>query len=63
MIVLSALNFLLGYSLLIYMNMMGPYKRGLFGLVPWALLKPLFWILHSIAAYKALWQLITRPHY
>ena len=62
-IVLSALNFLLGYSLLIYMNMMGPYKRGLFGLVPWALLKPLFWILHSIAAYKALWQLITRPHY
>ncbi|MBD3753622.1 MAG: glycosyltransferase, partial [Micrococcales bacterium] len=44
-IVLSALNFLLGYSLLIYMNMMGPYKRGLFGLVPWALLKPLFWIL------------------
>jgi hypothetical protein len=45
------------------MNMMGPYKRGLFELVPWALLKPVFWILHSIAAYKALWQLITRPHY
>lgn len=62
-IVLSAVNFLTGYALLIYMNMMGPYKRGLFSLVPWALLKPVFWILHSLAAYKALWQLITRPHY
>lgn len=62
-IVVSAVNFLIGYALLIYMNMMGPYRRGLFSLVPWALLKPVFWLLHSVAAYKALWQLVTRPHY
>ncbi len=57
------LNFLLGNGLIIYLNMMGPFKRGAFWLVPWALVNPLYWILHSIAAYKGLWQLIVRPHY
>ncbi|PZU47323.1 MAG: general secretory system II protein E domain-containing protein [Microbacterium sp.] len=60
---LCLMNFLIGNSLMVYLNMMGPYKRGLFTLVPWALLNPLYWLLHSAAAYKALWQLITRPHY
>lgn len=57
------LNFLIGNSLMIYLNMMGPYKRGSFWLVGWAMLNPVYWLLHSIASYKALWQLITRPHY
>jgi len=56
-------NFLIGNVLMVYVNMMGPFKRGQFHLVPWALLNPVYWILHSIAAYKALWQLVTRPHY
>ncbi|WP_234983301.1 glycosyltransferase [Demequina sp. NBRC 110053] len=57
------LNFLIGNGLIIYLNMMGPFKRGAFWLVPWALLNPLYWVLHSIAAYKGLGQLIVRPHY
>ncbi len=57
------LNFLIGNGLMVYLNMMGPYKRGTFWLVAWALLNPVYWILHSLAAYKALWQLITKPHY
>ena len=24
---------------------------------------PFYWLLHSLASFKALWQLITRPHY
>jgi cellulose synthase/poly-beta-1,6-N-acetylglucosamine synthase-like glycosyltransferase len=28
-----------------------------------SLLFPFYWILHSVAAFRALWQLITRPHY
>ena len=28
-----------------------------------ALSNPLYWVLHSIAAYKALWQLIRKPFY
>ena len=26
-------------------------------------LNPLYWIMHSIAAYKGLWQLIYKPFY
>lgn len=60
---LCLLNFLIGNGLMVYLNMMGPYKRGKFWLVGWALLNPVYWILHSLASYKALWQLITKPHY
>lgn len=28
-----------------------------------ALLSPLYWFLHSFASFKALWQLLTNPHY
>ncbi|CAI9386373.1 hypothetical protein MICABA_00348 [Microbacterium sp. T2.11-28] len=60
---LCLLNFLIGNGLMVYLNMMGPYKRGSFWLVGWALLNPVYWLLHSAASYKALWQLITKPHY
>lgn len=60
---IGLLNFVIGSALMVYLCMMGPYKRGAFHLVPWALLNPLYWVLHSIASYKALWQLIRKPHY
>jgi glycosyltransferase XagB len=56
-------NFLIGNSVMVYLSMMGPYKRGTFNLTLWALINPLYWLLHSIAAYKGLWQLLTNPHY
>jgi hypothetical protein len=27
------------------------------------LLNPVYWLLHALAAYKGLWQLIVKPHY
>ena len=57
------INFIIGNSVMVYLSMMGPYKRGTFNLILWALLNPVYWILHSIASYKGLWQLITKPHY
>ena len=59
----SLANFVLGNAIMVYLSMMGPFKRGAFGLILWALLNPVYWLLHSIAAYKGLWQLLTRPHY
>jgi glycosyltransferase XagB len=56
-------NLLVGNALMIYVSMMGAFLRKRYGLVLWALLNPVYWIMHSIASYKALWQLITRPHY
>ena len=59
----SLFNLLIGNGLMMYLSMMGASSAAGYGLVPWALLNPVYWILHSIAAYKALWQLITKPHY
>jgi hypothetical protein len=59
----SLFNFLIGNGVMVYVSMMGPFKRGTFHLILWSLLNPVYWILHSIAAYKGLWQLLTRPHY
>jgi cellulose synthase/poly-beta-1,6-N-acetylglucosamine synthase-like glycosyltransferase len=56
-------NFLIGNGIMVYLSMMGPFKRGTFNLILWSLLNPIYWVLHSIAAYKGLWQLLTRPHY
>ncbi len=60
---LSLFNLLWGNALAIYLNMLAVFKRRLYSLTPYALLNPLYWILHSIAAYKALWQLFTNPFY
>ncbi len=38
-------------------------QKGDKGLMVAALLYPLYLILHSIASYKALWQLVVNPHY
>lgn len=60
---ISLVNLLVGTVLMVYVAMMGAFKRRRYALVWWALLNPLYWLLHSVAAYKALWQLITKPHY
>jgi glycosyltransferase XagB len=56
-------NLLLGNALMIALNMLGVGKRGYYGLLVWTLANPFYWLLHSIASYRALWQLITRPFY
>jgi len=57
-------NLLIGNFIGIYLNMIAVYRRKLYSLLPAALLNPFYWIgFHSIAAYKALWQLIAKPFY
>ncbi|MEF3304027.1 glycosyltransferase family 2 protein [Paenibacillus sp. GYB003] len=70
----SALEFLLGNFLFVFTNIAGVYwvVRELelrrqydfsYGLVKYALLTPIYWALMSIAAFKAAWQLVTKPFY
>jgi glycosyltransferase XagB len=54
---------IVGNAMMIYVSMMGVFKRRRYRLVLWALANPLYWLLHSLAAYKALWQLVVKPHY
>ena len=60
---ISLFNLLLGNGIAIYLNMLAVFKRKYYDLIFWALLNPLYWILHSVAAYKALYQLFTRPFF
>jgi len=60
---LSVFNMIAGHVMMINVNMMAVFKRKYYELLPYALLNPLYWILHSIAAYKALWQLFIKPFY
>ena len=60
---LAMLNLIAGNAMYIYFNMIAAAKRRWYHLVPWGLLAPLYWVLHSVAAYKAAYQLVIRPHY
>jgi len=52
-----------GNAFFIALAMIAPLKRGWFHLSLFGLTAPFYWLLTSIAAYKALWQLFFRPHY
>ena len=63
LLLVSSINMVAGNSFLIYLSMLAAVKRRNTALVPYALTVPGYWLLQSIAAYKALWQLITNPFY
>jgi cellulose synthase/poly-beta-1,6-N-acetylglucosamine synthase-like glycosyltransferase len=57
----SGIGLLLGNAVFAYLAMLGPHRRGWLDLSPYALLVPLYWLLISVAAYRALWQLARDP--
>lgn len=63
LLLLAVMNLLLGNALFIYLSMVAPMKRRWLELVPFALTVPYYWVLLSIASYKALWQLVHNPFY
>ncbi len=60
---MALFNLVVGNLFLIYFGVVAALKRRYFDLVPVGLTLPLYWVLHSIASYKALKQLISNPHY
>jgi cellulose synthase/poly-beta-1,6-N-acetylglucosamine synthase-like glycosyltransferase len=60
---ISLFNLLFGNFLGIYLNMLAVFRRKYYELLPYALLNPIYWMLHSRAAYKALYELFTKPFY
>ena len=47
----------------VFMAVAGCMHRGYYDLVKHALLTPVYWLMMSVAAYKAFGQIIVRPHY
>ena len=60
---LSLLNLLAGNGAFIFLSMLAPIHRGWLNLIPYSLTVVGYWVLMSIAAYRALWQLIRNPFY
>lgn len=60
---ISIFNFIAGNVLMVYVNMLAVFKRRYYELILFAILNPVYWLMHSIAAYKGLWQLIYNPFY
>ena len=59
---MAAANLIAGYAGTILVAALATVRRGRPGLAPHALLAPVFWLLISAAAYRALWQLVHDPH-
>ena len=61
--VVGLLNIALGYAAAIALGMASVVRRGWKALALHALLMPAYWLMVSLAAYRALGQLATRPFY
>jgi cellulose synthase/poly-beta-1,6-N-acetylglucosamine synthase-like glycosyltransferase len=60
---MALFNLVIGNLFLVYFGVIAALKRKYYDLVPVGVLLPAYWVLHSIAAYKAFWQLLFNPHY
>ncbi|WP_295767993.1 glycosyltransferase [uncultured Mucilaginibacter sp.] len=60
---ISIFNLMVGNILMIYVNMMAVFKRRFYELILFAIANPIYWLMHSVAAYKGLYQLIVNPFY
>lgn len=56
-------SFVIGNLGLMYYNMLGCLLREEYSSVKYMFLVPFYWLLMSFAAWKALYQLITKPHH
>lgn len=54
---------LIGNGFFIYLTLLASFKRRYYRLAPYALTVPFYWLLQTIAAFKGLWQLISKPFY
>jgi hypothetical protein len=59
----AALMLFVGNFVFAYLAVAGSMQRGLFHLVRYALISPIYWGLMSIGAWKGFLQLFTKPFY
>jgi len=62
-ILMGTISLIAGNFIMILLNLSAAFSRKYYNLIPYSLLNPIYWIFHSIAAYKALFQLLFRPFY
>lgn len=60
---LGAFCLIFGNFFYVYIYLLACWKRKQYYLLPWALFIPIYWLLMSIAAMYALFELLVKPHY
>lgn len=58
---MTTANMLLGNGAMIAVHALAAVHRGERRLVGFALLSPVYWMLHGVAAWRALWQVLRNP--
>ena len=61
--VISYLTFWVGNGSMIVVSAIACLRRGYYRHALWCLLLPVYWLMSSIATYKALYQIFTAPHF
>lgn len=56
-------SLIIGNFLYMYYYMIGCYKRGHDEIIKFVFLVPLYWLCMSIAAWRAIYEMIVKPHY
>lgn len=60
---IATINLIVGNGIMIALNVLAAVRDQGWRSAPFALLNPLYWVLHSVAAWRALVQLIRNPFY
>lgn len=60
---LTLINFVLGGFIHSLFGIIAVLRHGWIQLLPHCLLFPFYWVLHSLASFRAVWQLFTQPYY
>jgi glycosyltransferase XagB len=60
---IAVFSLIFGNFLYVYYYMIGCAKRDQWDLIKYVFLVPIYWLMMSVASWKALWQLIFKPHY
>ncbi len=60
---MGAFCLIFGNFFYVYIHLIGCLRRKEYALIKWVLLIPLYWVMMSMSAYIAFYQLIVKPHY
>jgi glycosyltransferase XagB len=63
LLLLCLFNLLAGNGAFTYLIMLAPIRRGWLQLIPFSFTLFAYWVLMSVAAYRALWQLLRNPFF
>ena len=60
---IGVFSLIFGNFLYIYYYMIGCAKRGFDGLIKYIFIIPFYWLGMSLAAWKAVYEIVVKPHY